>query len=126
MGDGNKTLGQRIVEAARLATIAHLSQAQDPSAEPRPREPWVVVVRVAPHPQSLVGARGSGVGTGDLEHAAELRDPVEGLLRVDERVKRQTGEIVAGEETLGRQIPIGVEVRAGRGATPAGAYRDGA
>ena len=30
MGDGNKTLGQRIVEAARLATIAHLSQSQDP------------------------------------------------------------------------------------------------
>ena len=34
MGNGMKTLGQRIVEAARLATIAHLSQAQDPSAEP--------------------------------------------------------------------------------------------
>lgn len=30
MGDGTKTLGQRIVEAARLATIAHLSQAQGP------------------------------------------------------------------------------------------------
>jgi hypothetical protein len=36
--DGSKTLGQRIVEAARLATIAHLSQlhqAADPVARRR-------------------------------------------------------------------------------------------
>lgn len=32
MADGMKTLGQRIVEAARLATIVHLSQQQQ--AEP--------------------------------------------------------------------------------------------
>jgi hypothetical protein len=38
MADGSKTLGQRIVEAARLATIAHLSQLQqaaDPVARRR-------------------------------------------------------------------------------------------
>jgi len=36
--DGSKTLGQRIVEAARLATIAHLSQLQQAAPVARRRE----------------------------------------------------------------------------------------
>jgi hypothetical protein len=34
MADGTKTLGQRIVEAARLAMIAHLSQQHQQQADP--------------------------------------------------------------------------------------------
>ena len=36
--DGSKTLGQRIVEAARLATIAHLSQLHQADPVARRRE----------------------------------------------------------------------------------------
>lgn len=38
MADGTKTLGQRIVEAARLAMIAHLSQQQQAEPVVRRRE----------------------------------------------------------------------------------------
>jgi hypothetical protein len=38
MADATKTLGQRIVEAARLAMIAHLSQQQQADTVARRRE----------------------------------------------------------------------------------------